>query len=192
MERSSNKRIISLETANPAPIGLLGFGLTTILLNLHNAGFFGMNAMILAMGLTIGGLAQVLVGLMEWKKNNTFGTVAFTSYGFFWLSLVLLIVLPKLGLAEPANKLSMGFYLLLWGLFTFGMWICTFKLSVISRLVFGSLFLLFILLALGDFTHNPTITKIAGFEGILCGLFAAYDAIGQVVNEVYGKKVLPL
>ncbi len=83
-------------TANPAPLGLLGFGMTTVLLNLHNAGFFELNSMILAMGICYGGAAQVIAGIMEWKKNNTFGATAFTSYGFFWLSLVALIVLPKL------------------------------------------------------------------------------------------------
>ena len=87
-------------TANPAPLGLLGFGMTTVLLNIHNAGFFPMSAMILAMGIFYGGIAQVIAGIMEWKKNNTFGTTAFTSYGFFWLSLVALIVMPKMGIAE--------------------------------------------------------------------------------------------
>src|ERR1035441_9192015 len=77
-------------TANPAPLGLLGFGMTTVLLNLHNAGFLELNSMILAMGICYGGIAQVLAGIMEWKKNNTFGTTAFISYGFFWLSLVTL------------------------------------------------------------------------------------------------------
>src|SRR5512142_1637178 len=81
-------------TADPAPLGLLGFGLTTVLLNLHNAGLFGLNSMILAMGLAYGGLAQIIVGIMEFKKGNTFGMVAFTSYGLFWWSLVALILLP--------------------------------------------------------------------------------------------------
>ena len=84
-------------TANPAPLGLLGFGMTTVLLNLHNAGFFELNAMILAMGICYGGIAQIIAGIMEWKKGNTFATAAFISYGFFWLSLVCLIGLPKLG-----------------------------------------------------------------------------------------------
>ena len=80
-------------TGNPAPLGLLGFGMTTVLLNLHNAGFFALGSMILAMGIFYGGLAQVIAGIQEWKKNNTFGATAFTSYGFFWLSLVALLVL---------------------------------------------------------------------------------------------------
>src|SRR5512141_1141593 len=87
-------------TANPAPLGLLGFGMTTVLLNIHNAGFFGLGSMILGMGAFYGGIAQIIAGVMEWKKGNTFGTTAFTSYGLFWLSLVTMIVMPKVGHAE--------------------------------------------------------------------------------------------
>src|SRR3984885_15145153 len=105
-------------TANPAPLGLLGFGMTTVLLNLHNAGFFEMNSMILAMGICYGGIAQVIAGIIEAKKNNTFGLTAFTFYGLFWLSLVGLIVMPKLGwIAAPSESAMVG-YLIMWGLFT--------------------------------------------------------------------------
>jgi len=88
---------ISDTTGNPAPLGLCAFGMTTVLLNLHNAGYYPLDSMILAMGIFYGGLAQVIAGAMEWKKKNTFATLAFTSYGMFWLTLVALIVMPKLG-----------------------------------------------------------------------------------------------
>jgi succinate-acetate transporter protein len=101
-------------TGNPAPLGLLGFGMTTVLLNLHNAGFFELNTMILAMGICYGGIAQVIAGIMEWKKGNTFATTAFTSYGLFWLSLVATILLTKLGWAAPSNPAAMGAYLTAW------------------------------------------------------------------------------
>lgn len=179
-------------TANPAPLGLLGFGMTTVLLNLHNAGFFPLSAMILAMGIFYGGLAQIIAGIMEWKKNNTFGTTAFTSYGFFWLSLVGLIVMPKLGWGEAASGKAMAAYLFMWGLFTFAMFIGTLKISKALQVVFGSLVVLFFLLALGDFTGAESITKIAGYEGIFCGFSAIYAAMAQVLNEIYGKTVLPL
>src|ERR1700743_3844976 len=91
-------------TANPAPLGLLAFGMTTVLLNLHNAGFFELNSMILGMGLCYGGTAQVIAGLMAWKKGNTFATTAFISYGFFWFSLVTLILLPKRNLAATSDE----------------------------------------------------------------------------------------
>ena len=91
-------------TANPAPLGLMGFGMTTVLLNIHNAGFCELGSSILAMGIFYGGIAQIIAGIMEWKKNNTFGATAFTSYGLFWLSLVALIVMPELGWVEKASK----------------------------------------------------------------------------------------
>src|SRR5580698_7731309 len=115
--------------ANPAPLGLMAFGMTTVLLNLHNAGFFELSSMILAMGICYGGLAQVIAGIMEWKKNNTFAATAFISYGFFWLSLGAIIVMPKLNLADPATEPAMAAYLALWGLFTAVMFIGTFRLS---------------------------------------------------------------
>jgi len=180
------------KTANPAPIGLIGFGMTTVLLNLHNAGLFPLDTAILGMGLTIGGFAQIIAGIMEWKKNNTFATVAFTAYGSFWISLVALILLPQLGLGQAPEPISMGFYLTVWGLFTIGMFYCTLRLSKISQWVFGTLTLLFFLLALSDFTGSIAIKRVAGVEGIICGLLAMYDSLGQVINEVYGKKVLPL
>src|SRR5205814_4988286 len=130
-------------TGNPAPLGLLGFGMTTVLLNLHNAGFFEMNAMILTMGIFYGGVAQIIAGGMEWKKGNTFGTTAFLSYGFFWLTLVGLIVLPSLGIAKAPSAYSMGWYLLLWGILTSAFFIGTFKLNHALQFVFASLAVLF-------------------------------------------------
>jgi len=194
MEKSNNIVTTNIKdmTANPAPLGLLGFGMTTVLLNLHNAGIIPMSAMILAMGIFYGGMAQVIAGIMEWKKNNTFGTTAFTSYGFFWLSLVALMVMPKLGLAEAADKKAMAAYLFMWGLFTFVMFIGTLKISRALQFVFLSVAILFFLLAAGDFTGSEAITRIAGYEGIICGFSAIYAALAQVINELYGKEVMPL
>ena len=179
-------------TANPAPLGLCAFGMTTVLLNLHNAGFFELNSMILAMGLFYGGLAQVIAGIIEAKKNNTFGLTAFTSYGFFWLSLVGLIIMPKLGWVAAASETSMVAYLSIWGLFTFCLFFGTLRLNKALQFVFGSLTILFILLAVGDATGNTSIKHLAGYEGIICGLSAIYTGIANVLNEVYGKTVLPI
>ncbi|PWG79212.1 acetate uptake transporter [Pararcticibacter amylolyticus] len=178
--------------ANPAPLGLFAFGMTTVLLNIHNAGFFELNSMILAMGIFYGGIAQVIAGIVEAKKNNTFGFTAFTSYGFFWLTFVGLLVLPKLGWAEPVSVTGLVAYLVMWGLFTFLLFLATLKQSVALQLVFGSLTLLFILLAVGDYTESAGIKMFAGYEGILCGGIAIYTAIAQVLNEVSGRVVLPL
>ena len=182
-------------TGNPAPLGLLGFGLTTVLLNLHNAGFYEMNSMILAMGLCYGGVAQVIAGIMEWKKGNTFATTAFVSYGFFWLSLVAIILLPKIpGLNVTAtNESSLATYLLIWGIFTAVMFIGTLKLARATQFVFGSLTLLFFLLAAGDYTAAGLGFKhFTGYEGILCGASAIYTGLAQVLNELYGKTIWPL
>jgi succinate-acetate transporter protein len=181
-------------TANPAPLGLLGFGMTTVLLNLHNAGFYELNTMILAMGICYGGLAQVIAGIMEWKKGNTFATTAFISYGFFWLSLVALVVLPKMIPALiPANETAMAAYLALWGLFTAGMFLGTFRLNRALQVVFGTLTVLFFLLAIGDATAwGPGFKQLTGFEGLVCGFAAIYTGLAQVLNELYGKIVLPL
>lgn len=179
-------------SANPAPLGLVGFGLTTILLNFHNAGFFPVNSMIMGMGLFVGGLAQVIAGVMESQKKNTFGTTAFTLYGFFWMSLVATWMLPEFKSVEGASSYSMGFYLLFWGIFTLGMFFGTLKLNKALQVVFGSLAILFFLLAIGDFTGSKTIKTIAGYEGIICGLAAIYTAIAQVLNEIYSRNVMPL
>lgn len=187
------KKVLVTEiTANPAPLGLMGFGMTTILLNIHNAGFFPLDVMILSMGIFFGGMAQVIAGIMEFKKNNTFGTTAFTSYGFFWLSLVGLNILPVVGLGEAAGSLSMAAFLFMWGLFTLFMFIATLRISKALQVVFGSLTLLFFLLAIGNFTSSTLILTIAGYEGILCGFSAIYAAMAQVINETYGKSVLPM
>ena len=121
--------------ANPAPLGLAAFGMTTILLNLHNAGFFALGAMILAMGFFYGGLAQVIAGILEFKKGNTFGLLAFTSYGFFWLSLVFIIVAPAMGITEAPSVTAMGFYLLIWGIFTLFMFFGTLRSNRVLQFI---------------------------------------------------------
>jgi succinate-acetate transporter protein len=179
-------------TANPAPLGLFGFGMTTVLLNIHNAGFFPLDTMILAMGIFYGGVAQVIAGTMEWKKNNTFGTTAFTSYGLFWLTLVGLLVLPDLGIGTPPNDTSMAAYLAIWGLFTGGLFIGTLRLNRALQFIFASLTVLFFLLALVRITGNPTLATITGWEGIICGASAIYAGLAQVLNEIYDRTVMPL
>jgi succinate-acetate transporter protein len=179
--------------SNPAPLGLMGFGMTTIVLNIHNAGFYPLDTMILAMGIFYGGIAQIIAGIMEFKKGNTFGTTAFTSYGLFWLTLVFLLVFPNVGWwAVKQNELSFSWYLFMWGLFTFFMFIGTLRLTRALQVVFLSLTILFWLLALTHVTGNEMLGRVAGWEGIFCGLSAFYAAMAQVLNEVYGKIVLPL
>ena len=179
-------------SANPGPLGLLAFGMTTVLLNLHNAGIYEMNSMILGMGIFYGGIAQVIAGILESKKNNTFGLTAFTSYGFFWLSLVGLIVFPKLGWIDKTSGTALIAYLIMWGIFTFLLFFGTLRLSKALQFVFASLTVLFFLLVLGDATENSAIKTFTGYEGIVCGGSAIYTGVATLLNEVYGKDVLPL
>jgi succinate-acetate transporter protein len=192
---------MSEKLANPAPLGLLGFGLTTVLLNLQNAGFYPLDTMILAMGLAYGGLAQIIAGVMEYKKGNTFGTTAFTSYGLFWWSLVILLVLPKTtiftGISAPTDT-AMAAYFFMWGLFTLAMFFGTLKKNRALQFVFMSLAILFFMLTIRDLTGNPTLfgsftfNNLTGIEGVICGLSAIYLAIAEVLNEAHQKTVLPI
>ncbi len=194
MEPHGNVTVIKDTTANPAPLGLLGFGMTTVLLNLHNAGLYELNSMIIGMGIFVGGIAQVIAGVQEWKKNNTFGATAFSAYGFFWLSLVTVWLLPKTGVGDglKSSETAMGWYLLMWGIFTGMMFIGTLKLSKALQLVFATLTILFLLLAISDFAGSKDLKVVAGIEGIFCGLSAIYACVAQVLNEVWKRPVLPL
>lgn len=177
--------------ANPAPLGLLGFGMTTVLLNVHNAGFFPMTSMVLAMAIFYGGIAQLIAGVQEWRVGNTFGATAFTSYGCFWLTLVTLIALPKMGFVAD-NGTSMAAYLVVWGIFTLFMFIGTLRLSRALQIIFGSATVLIFMLAYGKATGNEEVIRLAGFEGIFCGASAMYGGLAQILNELYGRTVMPL
>ncbi len=177
--------------ANPAPLGLMGFGMTTILLNLHNVGYFALDGIILAMGIFYGGIAQIFAGLLEYKKGNTFGLTAFTSYGSFWLTLVAILLMPKLGLTDAPNAQFLGVYLGLWGVFTLFMFFGTLKGARVLQFVFFSLTVLFALLAIGNIAGNAAIIHFAGWIGLICGASAIYLAMGEVLNEQFGRTVLP-
>jgi succinate-acetate transporter protein len=178
--------------ANPAPLGLMGFGMTTVLLNLHNAGLWDVGAMILAMGIFYGGMAQIVAGVLEFQRGNTFGTTAFTSYGFFWLTLVFIMLAPRFGWSDAPSKGAMVAYLTMWGLFTFLMFISTLRLNRAVQVVFASLTILFWLLAIRDATGSHVIGVIAGIEGIFCGGSAIYLAMAEVMNEYFDRTILPI
>lgn len=188
----NNTFVVKDLTANPGPLGLTGFGLSTMLLNLHNAGLFGMDTMILSMGLVMGGAVQVIAGVLEWKKNNLFGTMAFTSYGGFWISLIFLLVFPKLGIGEAPSATAMGYYLTVWGIFSFGLFVATLKMNKSMKFLFGLVVLLFALLAIANFTGSHLVHTLAGIEGIVCGATALYIALAQLYIEIYKRPVLPL
>jgi len=184
---------INNKLANPAPLGLMGFGMTTVLLNLQNAGLIGDTSMgmIFSMGIFYGGIAQILAGMWEMKRGNTFGATAFSSFGLFWISLVALKVFPVLGWVEEPSGIVMAAYLSIWGMFTALMTVSTFKANRALQVVFITLTMLFFLLAIGDALASIAVKTIAGYEGILCGFSAIYLATAEVINETYGKTILP-
>jgi len=153
------------------------------------------------MGLAYGGLAQIIAGIMEFRKGNTFGTVAFTSYGLFWWSLVTLLIFPRIsfwnvGSTSPlqqSSEAAMAAYFFMWGLFTFAMFFGTLKANRALQFVFMSLAILFFLLTIRDaFGIAGLFGQAVGIEGIICGFSAIYLALAGVLNEVHGKTVLPV
>jgi len=191
MQEEKTLKIVDT-TSNPSPLGLCGFALTTILLNFHNVGLFGLDSSILAMGLFYGGLIQIIVGVMEWKKGNTFGTLAFASYGAFWITLVALMIMPKMGIGDAPSDISMAFCLGIWGVFSLFLFIASLKLNKAMQILFGTVVILFFLLAIAKATENKFIHTLAGIDGILCGFTALYTAMAQLLNEMYGKTIMPL
>lgn len=179
-------------TTNPAAFGLCGFGMSTLLLNLHNIGLFPLDSMIMAMGIFFGGIAQVMVGSIESKKNNMFGMVAFGSYGFFWIILVALMMIPKMGIGEAPNAQAMGWFLTIWGIFSTGLFIATFRLTKMMRVLFGSVVILFFTLAIADFTGSATVKLIAGIDGVFSGSFALFIALSMVINDTFQKEIIKL
>lgn len=178
------------EPANPAPLGLCAFGMTTMLLNLQNIGFFPMNSMILAMAIFYGGSAQIIVGAMEFRRGNTFGTVAFSSYGLFWLTFVGLILLAAEKPIFATNDAAMAAYLVIWGIFTLMLFFATLKVNRALQFVFMSLTILYFLLVLA--LAFPPMLPIAGVEGFICGFSAFYLGMAQILNETYKRTVLPI
>jgi succinate-acetate transporter protein len=195
-ETSSNKRsIVEIKdiTAGAGALGLLGYGMPGVLLGLANAGIIQAGSMILAMAIFMGGFAMFTAGLMEWKKGNTYGMAAYSSYGLFWFSFAALNLLPALGLAKDTGGAgAMAAYLALWGLFTLILFIGSLKMSRALQFVLGTLGLVFFLEAAGAATGTGMFTIVAGYIGVISGLAAIYTALAPVLNDIYGKTVAPL
>ncbi len=192
-ERRCNMAEVSApKLANPGPLGLGGFALTTFVLNVHNAGLIDIGAA-LPLGLFYGGLAQLVAGFLEFQTGNTFGMTAFGSYGAFWIALASMVLMEmnKWISAEA----SMGWLLttlIAWTIFTLILWIGTFNHNKALVWVFTTLLILFVLLDVAVATSNPIITHIAGWEGIFCAATAWYLMAAIVINDSYGRTVLPV
>ena len=183
--------------ANPAPLGLAGFALTTILLSSINAGLLkgegpSLIAVVVPLAFAYGGVAQIIAGILEFKNDNTFGGVAFTSYGTFWWWFAFLFWTVGAGWLKPPSAAAVGFTLFLWGVFSLGMWISTFRANRVLWCVFLFLWITFFLLAAGDLGFGAVFKTAGGYVGLLTGACALYVAFAEVTNATFNKTVLPL
>lgn len=184
-----------MKLANPAPVGLFGFALTTWLLSLVNAGLVPAGAffpVILPLAFAFGGTAQLLAGLFELAKGNTFGLVAFVSYGSFWWTFALLVKFFIGDIPAGSAGEAIGWYLLVWGALTVVLWIGSFAANKALALVFTLLTPTFFLLGFGNLLGVPSLVTVGGYLGLATALAAFYLGAADVLNEVYGKTVLPV
>jgi succinate-acetate transporter protein len=183
---------ITERICNPAPLGLAAFGMTTLVLNAFNSGLVdkASEGLVWPLGIFFGGMAQFAAGMWEAKKNNTFGFTAFASFGAFWMFLALTKILQNTGAIEKVQPEGASLFLVCWGLFTGYMFVGTLKISRALQAVFGTLTILFFLLAIG--AHDGTWEKIAGWEGMICAGTALYASFAMIVNETWGRQVFPL
>jgi uncharacterized protein len=180
--------------ADPAPLGLAGFALTTFVLSMFNADLVGRSGepVVLGLALAYGGIAQLLAGMWEFRNGNTFGAVAFSSFGAFWISYWLLVTfgVPELSAAHAGD--DVGLYLWAWGIFTSYMFIASLRTTAAVALVFLLLATTFILLGIGNSGADDTIVKWGGYLGIATAVAAWYASFAAVTNSTFGKTVLPV
>jgi len=181
----------STTVADPAALGLAGFAMTTFVLSLANAGFIaGAGAAVLGLALFYGGIAQLLAGMWEFVKGNTFGAVAFSSYGAFWLAFWWLLTNPAA--EKAAGAAGVGAFLLAWTIFTAFMTIGAIKSSRVVLLVFIALTLTFLLLTIGAFSGAETASHIGGYLGLVTAVLAWYGSAASVINSTWKRTVLPV
>ncbi|TPG43760.1 transcriptional regulator [Sphingomonas koreensis] len=186
---------VPVAEANPAALGLVAFGLTTVLLSLVNAGLLpaGGEPVVIPLALSFGGLMQIVAGICEFRLRNTFGMTAFLSYGAFWWWFALLLLFAGNGVIDiSAAGPTVGVALLLWGVLTLYLWIGTFRLAKILFFVFLTLWVTFLLLGLGAAMAQPGLTHAGGLLGILCGGLAMYGSFAFVTNDTFGRTVIPV
>jgi uncharacterized protein len=179
--------------ANPAPLGLAGFGLTTVILSLINCAVLPADAatLVAPLAFAFGGVAQILAGAYEYRNGNTFGTVAFTAYGLFWWWYAFMVWTIGAGWIKPPNPVGVGATLIMWGVFTFYMWIATFTANKGVWSVFLLLWITFVLLGIGDLGY-PGLKIAGGWVGVITGLDALYVSFAEVANGAFGRTVAPL
>ena len=174
---------------NPAVVGLAGFGLTTLVLQFHNIGWMPSIGPVVWLGLIFGGLAQLIAGLQEQKTGNNFCYCAFTSYGAFWIALALMLIANKFDLFKASTE-DVGWFLVAWTLFTAILWVGSLRIHGAMAVTFSLLLAGFVLLDLAHFGY-PQMTVVAGYTLILCALSAWYMMARIILNELYGRELLP-
>ena len=187
---AATRDVAATTIADPAPLGLAGFALTTFVLSMFNAGLVGKagEPVVLGLALAYGGGAQFLAGMWEFRKGNTFGATAFSSYGAFWISFWVFVAFFAKGVPETA----VGLYLIGWGIFTFYMWIASFRTTTAVMVVFLLLWITFVLLGIGAAAGNGSITKLGGWVGLATALAAWYASFAGVTNFTFGREVVPV
>ena len=184
----------SVISADPAPLGLAGFAMTTFVLSMFNAQIVSPSGtpVVLGLALAYGGLAQLLAGMWEFRTGNTFGAVAFTSYGAFWLSFWALIVFYAKDLPASAAGHAIGLYLIAWGIFTAYMWIASFRTNAAVMVVFLLLTITYFLLGIGNAHADTSLVKAGGWVGLATAIAAWYASFAAVTNFTFGRTVIPL
>ncbi|HUE95050.1 MAG TPA: acetate uptake transporter [Longimicrobiaceae bacterium] len=177
---------------NPLPLGLLGYGMSTVLLSFVNAGVYEMGTAVLAMAVLFGGVAQLVVAIMAFRRNDSFAVTAFGGYAFLWLTLGFLMIGADHGWGAENSGSAMGWYLFVWALFSFGLFIGSFTLPRFLTLVLGLTVALLLLLAVGNWFDSTQIVRIGGWEGIVTGASAIYLAFAFLLNEMFGRTILPV
>jgi uncharacterized protein len=180
--------------ADPGPLGLAGFALTTFVLSMFNAGLVSKSAepVVLGVALAYGGLAQVLAGMWEFRTGNTFGAVAFTSFGAFWISFWALVTFFVKDIPPAEVGAALGLYLISWGIFTTYMFIASLRTTAAIALVFALLAATFFLLGIGNANESEGLIEVGGWGGLLTAAAAWYASFAAVTNSTFGRTVLPV
>ena len=180
--------------ADPGPLGLAGFAMTTFVLSMFNAKLVssGGEPVVLGLALAYGGIAQLLAGMWEFRTGNTFGAVAFSSYGAFWISFWALVVFyaPKIPAADAGH--AIGLYLWAWAIFTTYMFVASLRTTGAVALVFFLLSITFILLGAGNSGGHENVIKWGGYVGLVTAVAAWYASFAVVTNSTFGRTVLPV
>lgn len=181
-------------TADPGPLGLAGFAMTTFVLSVFNANIIGnhaLEAVVLPIALFYGGIAQLLAGMWEFKKNNTFGALAFTSYGAFWMAFAAYVKFVAGGLPAAQAHEATGLFLLAWTIFTVYMLVASMRTTAVIAFVFATLTVTFVALTVGALGNHPDVTKAGGWLGLITAALAWYGSMAGVTNATWGRTVLP-